>query len=208
MTKEQYIKLSSTHHLLPPLLFSPVALYLIYLGYTRGQALWWQGPLLLATGFFIWTFVEYVLHRFQFHWKIEKEPWNLLISEFHLLHHEMPNHPLLVIAPLTMAIPVYGLMLGLLWLISKSFIVMGFIGAGIIAGYLVYEWVHYFTHHGKPKTRVGKYLKQYHMIHHFKDSNNYYGVTSPFWDLIFRTKPAYDPKADHEILPIMTRAKI
>jgi len=31
------------------------------------------------------------------------------------------------------------------------------------------------------------FLKQYHLRHHYKDDDRGYGVSSPFWDYIFRT---------------------
>jgi len=51
-------------------------------------------------------------------------------------------------------------------------------------------------------------LKKYHLVHHFKDSDHYFGVTSPFWDWLFETKPAVDFKKETRILPITSRSKI
>jgi 4-hydroxysphinganine ceramide fatty acyl 2-hydroxylase len=31
-------------------------------------------------------------------------------------------------------------------------------------------------------------LKKYHLEHHFKDYENGFGVTSPFWDRVFGTE--------------------
>jgi sterol desaturase/sphingolipid hydroxylase (fatty acid hydroxylase superfamily) len=36
-------------------------------------------------------------------------------------------------------------------------------------------------------TKFGKLVKRHHMRHHFKDPDKDYGVSSPLWDLIFRT---------------------
>ncbi len=43
------------------------------------------------------------------------------------------------------------------------------------------------THHKKMKSRVGKYLKKYHLAHHHKFPDRLYGITQPFWDIVFRT---------------------
>jgi dihydroceramide fatty acyl 2-hydroxylase len=40
------------------------------------------------------------------------------------------------------------------------------------------------------RSRWAKYLKRYHMMHHFKTPQARYGVSSPVWDVVFRTKPA------------------
>jgi sterol desaturase/sphingolipid hydroxylase (fatty acid hydroxylase superfamily) len=35
-----------------------------------------------------------------------------------------------------------------------------------------------------------KYLKRYHMAHHYKAPDALYGVSSPMWDVVFRTGEA------------------
>jgi sterol desaturase/sphingolipid hydroxylase (fatty acid hydroxylase superfamily) len=37
---------------------------------------------------------------------------------------------------------------------------------------------------------VLKYLKRYHLQHHYKTPQQRFGVTSPLWDVLFGTKPA------------------
>ncbi len=61
--------------------------------------------------------------------------------------------------------------------------------SGFILGYLVYDMLHYATHHLPMQGRVMKYLKRYHMLHHFKTPEQRYGVSSPLWDFVFRTDP-------------------
>ncbi|MCX7670270.1 MAG: sterol desaturase family protein [Anaerolineae bacterium] len=34
-----------------------------------------------------------------------------------------------------------------------------------------------------------KFLKRYHMMHHFKQPDAYFGVSSPLWDMVFGTRP-------------------
>ena len=41
-----------------------------------------------------------------------------------------------------------------------------------------------------------KFLKHYHMRHHFSDDAGRYGVSSPLWDLIFRTYPTKPERSD------------
>jgi 4-hydroxysphinganine ceramide fatty acyl 2-hydroxylase len=59
--------------------------------------------------------------------------------------------------------------------------------AGLLTGYIVYDMTHYYTHHARPKTRWGKWLKAWHLAHHHKYWTRMYGVSSPIWDLVFRT---------------------
>ncbi|MFO7586773.1 MAG: sterol desaturase family protein [Gemmatimonadota bacterium] len=59
--------------------------------------------------------------------------------------------------------------------------------AGLLLGYLVYDTTHFLMHDYSMPTRFGKFLKRHHMRHHFKRIDRDYGVSSPLWDVVFRT---------------------
>ena len=59
--------------------------------------------------------------------------------------------------------------------------------AGFLSGYLVYDMVHYHLHHHAPSTRLGRWLRELHMRHHFQDDTRGFGISAPFWDAVFRT---------------------
>ncbi len=61
--------------------------------------------------------------------------------------------------------------------------------AGFGTGYLAYDLTHYATHHFPMHGGVWKYLKRYHLRHHYKTPNMRFGVSSPLWDVVFKTKP-------------------
>jgi sterol desaturase/sphingolipid hydroxylase (fatty acid hydroxylase superfamily) len=61
------------------------------------------------------------------------------------------------------------------------------LGVGFLLGYLIYDMTHFYVHHHKPKTRVGKLVRELHMRHHFQDHTRGFGVSAPFWDYVFRT---------------------
>jgi sterol desaturase/sphingolipid hydroxylase (fatty acid hydroxylase superfamily) len=61
--------------------------------------------------------------------------------------------------------------------------------AGLIAGYIWYDMTHYAVHHVKPRTETGAKLRKHHYLHHFKQPGARFGVSTPFWDVIFRTLP-------------------
>ncbi len=61
--------------------------------------------------------------------------------------------------------------------------------AGMVIGYLGYDGTHYAVHHFKPATRLGRFVKRHHMLHHHMDHEGGFGVSSPLWDLVFRTMP-------------------
>ena len=60
-----------------------------------------------------------------------------------------------------------------------------FAGTGI--GYVAYDSIHYYTHHARPRTRLGKAIKRYHLQHHYRDPTSHFGISSPLWDVVFRT---------------------
>jgi sterol desaturase/sphingolipid hydroxylase (fatty acid hydroxylase superfamily) len=66
--------------------------------------------------------------------------------------------------------------------------VWGF-AAGFYGGYLVYDMVHFALHHVRPKSRVGRRLHELHMRHHFEDDDTGFGVSAPWWDVVFGTQP-------------------
>jgi len=59
--------------------------------------------------------------------------------------------------------------------------------AGFISGYVIYDCVHYWTHHGQPKSDFGRLVKRLHMLHHFRDAEKGFGVHAIWWDYVFGT---------------------
>ncbi len=50
--------------------------------------------------------------------------------------------------------------------------------------------LHYHVHHHRPKTALGRRLRELHMRHHFQNHERGYGVSAPFWDHVFGTAPS------------------
>ena len=105
----------------------------------------------------------------------------------HGVHHEHPNDPLRLVMPPAVSIPLAALFLGLFALIFGTPAAYPAF-AGFIAGYLTYDYTHYHLHHHVPRTAAGKQLREQHMRHHFQDHRYGYGVSSPLWDYVFRTR--------------------
>ena len=153
----------------------------------------------LALGFVIgavvWSFTEYTVHRFVFHFEPKNPPpWvERLIFLFHGIHHAQPWDKTRLVMPPAVSAPM-----ALLFYFLFSRVVGGLIGApqwndvlfsGFVAGYVTYDMLHYATHHLPMKSGVLKWIKKYHMLHHYKTPNERYGVSSPAWDVVFRTMP-------------------
>ena len=59
---------------------------------------------------------------------------------------------------------------------------------GFMLGYLLYDMLHYGVHHIQFKTPLGRYLKRLHMLHHFHDPEHGFGISAPWWDMVFKTE--------------------
>lgn len=186
--RQLYLRLAYTPHWLPLVVFGAWSGALIVLGLRAGAG-WWAVPLWLALGAFFWTLLEYLLHRFTLHADVHTEPWRFMTSGVHLLHHAQPDDEPYTAAPLLLSMPVYAVLMGAVYLVAGMSPAAHLFVAGIGVGYLIYERVHFATHQPGKKSRIGHYLRRYHMIHHFRDHEHYFGVTSPLWDMVFRTKP-------------------
>ncbi len=172
----------------------PVAFYLPIIFLISGLALHYHPHsylsivLSLIAGIFSWTLVEYVLHRFIFHLTKIKQPWRDLASGLHLAHHRSSQTNDLILAPPISSLGFGSVLYLLFWLFSQSAATAALLESGLLLGYLGYEWVHYMAHRYHPKFFLWRYLKSYHLKHHFLDPAKSYGVTSPLWDALFQTK--------------------
>jgi sterol desaturase/sphingolipid hydroxylase (fatty acid hydroxylase superfamily) len=75
----------------------------------------------------------------------------------------------------------------LAWGFSSSWETAVYLFTGLVAGYLIYEWIHYQAHHGRPRISLFRYLKKYHLLHHHSTPDIRFGVTSPAFDYLFGT---------------------
>jgi sterol desaturase/sphingolipid hydroxylase (fatty acid hydroxylase superfamily) len=148
-------------------------------------------------GLVIWTLTEYVMHRFVFHFKPFGPISERVIFLFHGIHHDDPEDGTRLVMP-----PVPGILLAVLlystfrFLLGTPWVEPFF--AFFLIGYLCYDYIHYSVHHFTPRTSVGKFIKQYHMLHHFASPEARWGVSSPLWDYVFGTveqRTKAEPKA-------------
>ena len=106
----------------------------------------------------------------------------------HGVHHDHPNDPLRLVMPPAASIPLAVLVVGALFLTFGSLHAPAVV-AGFLGGYLIYDEIHYALHHHTPKSRLGKKLRELHMRHHFQDDERGFGISAPYWDVVFRTVP-------------------
>ena len=153
----------------------------------RGSALW-QLVLLTLGGLAIWTLTEYWLHRLVFHWEPDNAFGRRMHFIIHGIHHDHPNDKLRLVMPPVGLDPAGGALLPRLLADPRRRRPSPLFG-GFMLGYLAYDYTHYYVHHFVPKSKSGKRLREHHMRHHFQDHRYGYGVSSPLWDVVFRTLP-------------------
>ena len=178
---------SRIHPIVPAGVFVPVIAVCVWLGVERGLG-GVETALLVLGGLVIWTPTEYWLHRLVFHWQPKFRGGDRLHFIIHGVHHDHPNDAMRLVMPPAASIPLAALFFGLFVLIFGSPHALPLF-AGFIAGYLVYDYTHYHLHHHTPRTDLGRKLREQHMRHHFQDHHYGFGVSSPLWDVVFRTLP-------------------
>ena len=179
------------------IIWLPFAIYMLAVGIEAGQARgasWVDVPVAFLVGLFFWTLAEYLLHRFVFHFSPRTPVQEKILYLFHGIHHHQPQIKTRLVMPPVVSIPLAALFYGLFVLIFDLLLGLqnwvGPVMSGFIVGYLVYDLTHYATHHFPMRRGIFKYLKRYHMQHHFKTPDQRFGVSSPLWDVVFGTKPA------------------
>jgi len=178
---------SRVHPAIPAIVFLPVVVAMEWLGADGGLAAWKLAALSLG-GIGIWTLTEYWLHRLVFHWEPDNTFGHRMHFIIHGIHHDHPNDKLRLVMPPAVAIPLAALFFFAFTTIFGTPEAYPLFG-GFIGGYLFYDYTHYYVHHFVPRSKLGKQLREQHMRHHFQDHRYGFGVSSPIWDVAFRTLP-------------------
>ena len=155
-----------------------------------------QNLLLVALGVLSWTSIEYGLHRFVFHYRARSAFGRKLLYAAHLSHHENPRATSRLVSNLLVSLPIATAYLLLARVATSSWHAATFLFCGLTAGYLCYEWLHFQAHHRRPRSRLFRYLRTYHLLHHHQTPELRFGVTSPLFDLLLGTfRPLSPPRS-------------
>ncbi|HET7888212.1 MAG TPA: sterol desaturase family protein, partial [Bradyrhizobium sp.] len=137
-------------------------------------------PTLVLLGALMFYLSEYGMHRFAFHAPPLSWPWlRKMQHRLHYDHHVEPSRLDLLFLPLWFLAPM---------LLLTALFVAAALGTravpsamlGVMLAILHYEWVHYVAHIPyQPRTRIGRWVKQYHLRHHFISEKEWFGVSNP-----------------------------
>ncbi|RAI00659.1 hypothetical protein DLJ53_15495 [Acuticoccus sediminis] len=171
-----------------------------------GIAVWLaRGPLELVLGavygIAVYSLVEYLMHRFLYHWEPENRFVRFItadVGRHHMRHHREPSDykaainavqtPVVILcAVLALAVLVMPQPLKAAWLIS---VVSGSMN------YVAQELVHFGTHHMRMTSGLLNVVKRHHMLHHYRNENANFGLFWTFWDRLLGT--SYEQVARRE----------
>jgi sterol desaturase/sphingolipid hydroxylase (fatty acid hydroxylase superfamily) len=184
----------------PAMFWIPVSALLVYTSWRLGMNPWLAAPLFVL-GALLWTFAEYLLHRWVFHWIPPDVPWlRRFYYLVHQVHHEVAERDRLV-----MPVP-YAILLGVpffaaFWAIFGPVLMWATFG-GFIVGYLAYDYGHYLSHFSKSQNRWLVGMRRRHLQHHHAFHDRWYGVSTPIWDYVFRTNVKRGDRPSPEHAPV------
>jgi sterol desaturase/sphingolipid hydroxylase (fatty acid hydroxylase superfamily) len=188
---------SRVHWTVPLIVYLPIIAYFL----NRSSAVYYllisQIVTLIIVGIIIWSFTEYTLHRFVFHYVPNNNWGRRLHFIVHGVHHDYPKDSKRLVMPPAVSIPLALLFYELFYIFFGREYVAPFF-AGFLIGYLFYDTSHYAIHHFNIHNKFWLIIKNHHMKHHYQNSNLGYGVSQPTWDYIFGTTFQTKENSDYE----------
>ena len=176
---------SRTHFSVVPLLYVPAVGVLLWYSVERAHVSVVATLTLAVLGFAFWTLAEYWLHRSFFHWVPDSSFGERMHFIAHGVHHQWPNDRYRLVMPPAVSSALFVGFLLFYWAVLDRY---GWaFHAGFVAGYTYYDLMHYYIHHGRPKSSYLKQLRRHHMVHHFKSPTTRFGVSWTLWDSVFGT---------------------
>ena len=187
MFKSDFMEFFSRVHFTVPLyVYVPVILVFMYLSIFTYKISAINIFGLFIGGLATWTLTEYLLHRFIFHFPAKSEFGKRIHFIFHGVHHDYPSDSKRLVMPPSVSLPLAILFFFIFRITLGEFMMLPFF-SGFILGYLFYDITHYAIHHFNMHSKFWLAIKNHHMLHHYHDEFKGYGVSTPFWDVIFRT---------------------
>jgi sterol desaturase/sphingolipid hydroxylase (fatty acid hydroxylase superfamily) len=178
-------KLSRTHISVPLIIFFLYSACLLYWSITHTSLSPLMTVGMFAIGVVSFTWVEYNMHRYIFHMKTFTALRAKLQYTIHGVHHEFPKDKDRLAMPPVLSVTISTILLLLLRVVLGD-LVFSFL-PGFLVGYAYYLAIHYMVHAYQPPKNFLKILWINHSMHHYRDGESIFGVSSPFWDYIYGT---------------------
>lgn len=193
--QNQYLEfLTKTHPLVIWGMYTPILIFLPYYSVTTLGMSGLKVFLTYLSGIFFWTFTEYILHRFIFHYHPNSKMGMRINYVLHGNHHEYPRDKERLFMPAVPSLIIASLFFITFYLILGKLAFAFF--PGFMIGYLIYGSMHYAIHAWNPPFKWMKGLWRNHHLHHYKETDMGFGVSSTLWDHVFGTM--FDLKKEKE----------
>lgn len=180
-------RLSKSHISVPISILTVYGVVIAYWGISDGAINLLNLVWLFPMGVLTFTLAEYLIHRYVFHMLPDKPIKEKIAYNFHGVHHDYPNDK----ERLAMS-PIVSFILSTVLFFLFRLVIGDYAFAfvpGFLIGYCAYLGVHYIVHAFRAPKNIFRTLWVHHGIHHFKDPERAYGVSSPLWDFVFGTMP-------------------
>ncbi len=178
-------KLTRTHISVPLIIFFTYSGALLYYSITHTSLSAGTTVGMFFLGLLLFTWVEYNVHRYIFHLPGTTPQRAKFQYTMHGVHHEFPKDKDRLAMPPVLSITIATILLFLFRLVLGD-LVFSFL-PGFLVGYAAYLGVHYMVHAYQPPKNFFKALWINHGVHHYKDGEVVFGVSSPLWDYIYGT---------------------
>ncbi|RBL89819.1 sterol desaturase family protein [Chitinophaga flava] len=184
--QSRYLEMLTKTH--PAVIFGmylPVIGYMLYYSYTVLGYSFLRIMMTFLVAMFSWTLFEYIIHRFIFHLISDSPAVKRVVYTLHGNHHEYPRDKQRLFMPPVPSVLIATVVFTVFYIFLKNNAFMFF--PGFVSGYLLYGSMHYAIHAWAPPFKWMKPLWRNHHLHHYKNDELGFGVSSTLWDRVFRT---------------------
>jgi sterol desaturase/sphingolipid hydroxylase (fatty acid hydroxylase superfamily) len=187
--------LTRTNFLVPVIAYYAIAILFSALAYFDDEINFLSALWLFPSGWLTFTLVEYLIHRFLFHFNAKTEKELDVQYNIHGVHHEFPRDKDRLAMPPVISILVSGGFYLFFRMLMGDDSMLFF--SGFVAGYSSYLLIHYAVHVKKPPQNFLKYFWRHHSLHHYASVHSAFSVSLPLWDYVFGTLPDERERMKH-----------
>jgi 4-hydroxysphinganine ceramide fatty acyl 2-hydroxylase len=141
----------------------------------------------------LWTFIEYLFHRFVLHGRFAdgegfiRKFAHRRLDPLHWEHHKRPWDGAHINAGIKDLLPLFFVLAPLSFLAPLC--TLPALYAGVVESYVAEEWIHHSVHFYNFRNPYFRYIKRHHLYHHSpRGESRGYGLTNGFWDIVCRTR--------------------
>ncbi len=180
-------RLTRTYFAVPVVFFLAVALLFSLYSYYFKSISATSILILFACGVFFFSFIEYLIHRFIFHFNAQTPKEKQFQYKIHGVHHHYPKDKDRLVMPPVISVAISVGFFFIFWVTLSNY---GFpFFAGFCCGYSIYLLIHYAVHRYRQPKNFLSFWWKHHSLHHYKCDERAFSVSNPLWDYLFGTMP-------------------